>query len=800
MRKLILLSAILIFIFNSCGKNNNSNKSNLTDSLDDNYDYDEEDYDYDEEEDSYNIRWEAANEKLEALKSNNLSETIAFYENNQPMFINFLDTNTLKKTYLAKFDYYGSLIFLVPFNEKGEMHGEFFDDINEGYYENGVLTCKNCMLVSSNQPMVFSYNYSNKNTYLTFGDILRGRLVGNFKVQMNTEKKIYDTKQEVLYIGNQANIYDRIIPRGTGTYILNDLYESDYPFNEYGVYDGEVIRTIKNKDVPGKNITIKFFAENGKVRRYIKKDHNGNIIDSISNDFKIWKINFKYVKKPGFPIFSDPGSFADLPSLFKDAVEDYSPFRDAFDRTKFKSDIKYSITNSPVVLIGGETNLKKSEFEKDFGFDPNQVYVPHEANLGFNDMSIESPIKWFNENEDFQSVYESYQYKNKYGEINIGGSDKYKYYKFPPNDTGGPRSILDENGLWSIRKKNNKLLYEAYSEIGEPYQLSELGKSFLSNDSLKTQVNFHNVGQGFNLFYAAYNVVKGDLVLEKIKPRSWYSGLWNAFFHRNVNDRTMGNIKLNEEYVEWNSKSWRKIQSDDTNHSYERPSSSHPWVVNHDSKYRISLKDIFYGGKYSIVTYENYFKSFHDMHKATLNRRDIWVYENQSKNWEKVNFEEIIELATIKDNSIRPEYERSLKEKQEAERKAKEEADRIAWEEYIEVSLRSVQKAPEYPGCEDIVNKKYCFSENIEKFFLSNLNFDLVRNLGLTGRQRIQIAFKIDKSGDVVDISASIRGPYERIEDEAIRVLSLLPKMQPGFQRGREVFVSYQSSILIEVK
>lgn len=617
------------------------------------------------EEGILDLKIETAEKKLEELKSNYLSETRAFYDNNNPMFIDFLDKETLKKVYLSKFDYDGNLIFLLPFNEKGQMHGEFFDLINDGYYDNGVLNCKNCTLVSSNQPMVFTHNYEFKNTYITKGDIINGFLVGNFKVEMYTEKKYYDTKKEVMLIGDQLNTYETLIPRGTGEFMKTDLYRSEYPFNKYGVYDGEIIRTFRNDKLPGKNITIKFVAENGKVRQYIKKDHNGNIIDSISNDFKIWKINYEYVKKPGFPIFSDPGSFADLPSLFKDVVDDYSPFRDAFDTTKFKQDIKYSITNSPVVLIGGETNLKKSEFFKNYGFDPTEAYVPYEVTTG----QFKSPIKWFNENEEFQSVYKNYQYKNRNGEIIVRGRDKFKYYKYPPNHTGGPSNIIDENGLYSKKITDNRLMYEAYSTIGEPYNLSELGKSYLSNDSLKAQLNFHNVGQGFNLFYAAYNVVKGDLMLEKIKPRSWYSDLWNAFFHRNVNVRTMGNIKLNEEYIEWNSKSWRKIESDNQYHYHEKPSSSHPWAVNHDSKFSISLKDIFYGGKYSILTYENYFKGFDIMSEKLSNFREIWVYNNQIKNWEKVNFKEVIELAVRKDNAIRPAYEKSLKEKENLKKK-----------------------------------------------------------------------------------------------------------------------------------
>ena len=76
---------------------------------------------------------------------------------------------------------------------------------------------------------------------------------------------------------------------------------------------------------------------------------------------------------------------------------------------------------------------------------------------------------------------------------------------------------------------------------------------------------------------------------------------------------------------------------------------------------------------------------------------------------------------------------------------------------------------------------------------------ELANELGLTpGKQRINVMFKIDKTGNITDIQA--RAPHKRLEAEAIRVVSLLPQMTPGKQRGRAVPVKYSLPITFLVQ
>ncbi|HMB99668.1 MAG TPA: energy transducer TonB [Flavobacteriaceae bacterium] len=121
-------------------------------------------------------------------------------------------------------------------------------------------------------------------------------------------------------------------------------------------------------------------------------------------------------------------------------------------------------------------------------------------------------------------------------------------------------------------------------------------------------------------------------------------------------------------------------------------------------------------------------------------------------------------------------------------------------EEDIEVPFAVIENVPIYPGCESGNNdaKKKCMSEKIAQFVNRKFNTDLASDLGLSGRQRINVVFKIDKTGNIVGVRA--RAPHPKLEQEAARVINLLPKMKPGKQRGKAVTVPYALPILFQVQ
>ncbi|HLV14338.1 MAG TPA: energy transducer TonB [Xanthomarina sp.] len=121
-------------------------------------------------------------------------------------------------------------------------------------------------------------------------------------------------------------------------------------------------------------------------------------------------------------------------------------------------------------------------------------------------------------------------------------------------------------------------------------------------------------------------------------------------------------------------------------------------------------------------------------------------------------------------------------------------------EEDVEVPFAVIENVPVFPGCESGNNeaKKACMNEKLSKFIANKFNTDLAGDLGLSGIQRISVFFKIDKTGEIVDVKA--RAPHPRLEQEAIRVVGLLPKMQPGKQRGKAVRVPYFLPIKFQVQ
>ena len=122
-------------------------------------------------------------------------------------------------------------------------------------------------------------------------------------------------------------------------------------------------------------------------------------------------------------------------------------------------------------------------------------------------------------------------------------------------------------------------------------------------------------------------------------------------------------------------------------------------------------------------------------------------------------------------------------------------------EEIVEIPFAIIENVPIYPGCEDRTSneaRKQCMEQNVEEFVINRFNSNLANELGLSGKQRIYVKFKIDKYGKVVDVAA--RAPHPKLEEEAIKVINALPKMIPGKQRGVPVGVVYSLPIIFIVE
>jgi protein TonB len=121
-------------------------------------------------------------------------------------------------------------------------------------------------------------------------------------------------------------------------------------------------------------------------------------------------------------------------------------------------------------------------------------------------------------------------------------------------------------------------------------------------------------------------------------------------------------------------------------------------------------------------------------------------------------------------------------------------------EEDVEVIWTLIEDVPVFPGCEKVSKseRRSCMASKITKHVQKKFKTELADDLGLSGKQKISVLFKIDRNGDIVGVQT--RAPHPRLEKEAERVINLLPKMKPGKQRGEPVTVKYSLPIVFQVQ
>jgi len=120
-----------------------------------------------------------------------------------------------------------------------------------------------------------------------------------------------------------------------------------------------------------------------------------------------------------------------------------------------------------------------------------------------------------------------------------------------------------------------------------------------------------------------------------------------------------------------------------------------------------------------------------------------------------------------------------------------------------EVAFAIIENVPVYSGCNEKLSNtqlKNCMSTKISKHVSNTFNARMAYDLGLPpGRVRINVIFKINKEGKVIDVKA--RAPHPALETEAIRVIKLIPDMdKPGFQKGKPVIVPYALPIVFNLE
>ena len=161
--------------------------------------------------------------------------------------------------------------------------------------------------------------------------------------------------------------------------------------------------------------------------------------------------------------------------------------------------------------------------------------------------------------------------------------------------------------------------------------------------------------------------------------------------------------------------------------------------------------------------------------------------------------------SLLVDPKIVPDDTPDIFHEKPAERKAPVNPDAIPdvykIPEEVDLPIAFVETVPVYPGCEkakDNDERRKCMSDKISKLVQKNFDGSIASEYGLSGIQRIQVQFKIDKEGHVTNIKT--RSAHPKLNEEAERVMNRIPEMVPGKQLDKPVGVIYSLPIIFKVQ
>ncbi|SHJ88743.1 M56 family metallopeptidase [Pseudozobellia thermophila] len=115
----------------------------------------------------------------------------------------------------------------------------------------------------------------------------------------------------------------------------------------------------------------------------------------------------------------------------------------------------------------------------------------------------------------------------------------------------------------------------------------------------------------------------------------------------------------------------------------------------------------------------------------------------------------------------------------------------------VEVPFRVVEEVPVFPGCENADDPRDCFQQSVQKHISKNFRYpEEAQKQGIEGK--VSVIFTISEDGNITNIRK--RGPHKLLEDEVERIISRLPRMEPGKQRGKAVNVPFSIPIVFKLQ
>ncbi|MDC6403716.1 MULTISPECIES: M56 family metallopeptidase [Maribacter] len=112
------------------------------------------------------------------------------------------------------------------------------------------------------------------------------------------------------------------------------------------------------------------------------------------------------------------------------------------------------------------------------------------------------------------------------------------------------------------------------------------------------------------------------------------------------------------------------------------------------------------------------------------------------------------------------------------------------------VTFSELDAVPIFPGCENSGDKRACFNQKIMEHISKNFNYPeeaLEKNI----EGQVSVMFTINTEGSIVNIQK--RGPHPLLEEEVERIISKLPKMEPGLKDGKTVNIPYSIPVVFQL-
>jgi len=115
--------------------------------------------------------------------------------------------------------------------------------------------------------------------------------------------------------------------------------------------------------------------------------------------------------------------------------------------------------------------------------------------------------------------------------------------------------------------------------------------------------------------------------------------------------------------------------------------------------------------------------------------------------------------------------------------------------------FKVVEDQPSFPGCENIsdkAEKKKCADEKMLQFIYGNIKYPAIaRENGVEGM--VVVKFVVEKDGSITAAEV-VRDIGAGCGAEALKVVNMMPKWEPGKQRGRPVRVQFNLPVKFKLE